>query len=174
MAWISNKRGNPAFFWRWFVKIVIFYSEILRPESFIHKLYSRGRYVGLSSQLLHFQVRTAPARAGGSAIYKANRTVSSAKSRDEILRPLNLTLSLSRLLLGVLSKKIVNTDKGQFSQSPTPFPHVPGLPYKQKNSSTVSRLGWKPHCSSSEVRLLVTISPQYPGIGQRMETELFS
>lgn len=81
MAWISNKRGNTVF-----LALVCqdckFYSEILRPESFIHKLYSRGQFVGLSSQLLHSQGRTAPARAGGSAIDKANRTVSSAKMKS--------------------------------------------------------------------------------------------
>lgn len=65
----------------------------------------------------------------GTIVSYTNCTVEvSLMVRDEILRPLNLTPSLTRLLLGVLSKKIVNSDKEPFSQSPAPFREGPSIP----------------------------------------------
>jgi len=58
----------------------------------------------------------------------ADRTTSSAKSRDAILRSPNRTLSTPRLHLEILSMKITNhkqnRDKGQPWQSPTPTENV--------------------------------------------------
>ena len=63
-----------------------------------------------------------PSACWRSQCVEANRTTSSAKSREAILRSPNRTLSSPRLHLEILSMKITNRigDKGQPWQSPTP------------------------------------------------------
>ena len=91
-----------------------------------HSTVFRQRRRWLSSQPASHSAANRPSACWRSRSYVANRTTSSAKSRDAILMSPKRTLSSPRLRLEILSVKITNRigDKGQPWRSPTPTENV--------------------------------------------------